>query len=84
MLQASGTIDSVVAQKYVMAAVPTAVPSLVSHGSFMGRPAWRLELPVVTTWQSAQQQRSSNSLLRTLVVDTGGEGGLRIAAIAAA
>lgn len=83
MLRTSGVIDSVIAQKYVMAAVPTAAPHLVSQGSFMGRAAWRLEMPVVTTWQSAQRQLSSNSVLRMLVLDTEGGHGLRIAGITA-
>lgn len=55
-LQASRNLDTVLAKKMVVSAVPTGAPVITDQGLLSGRYAWRIRIPLLVTYQSSQEQ----------------------------
>lgn len=67
-LEESGTLQSVIANKYITTAVPTSAPVLVAQGLRDGLYAWKFEVPFIVTFQSASGRTSQNVLVTATVV----------------
>lgn len=66
-LNDSGNLKAVIDNKYVTTAVPTGAPILLTQGLIEGRYAWKFQLPILVTYQSATQ-RTTQSLMVTAIV----------------
>lgn len=66
-LEESRILSSVLENRYVTTAVPTGAPVVVAQGLVNGRYAWRVQLPIIVTYQSASR-RTSQSLTITATV----------------
>ncbi len=54
-LQASNNLDAVKAKKLVVSAVATSAPIFLQKGVLNGRYAWRIQMPILVTYQSASE-----------------------------
>lgn len=85
-LQESRTIQTVLNNRFVTTAVPVGAPVVVAEGLANGRYAWRIQLRITVTYQSAQSSRSQSLLVTATVVrrpETENPRGLGIAQIIA-
>lgn len=85
-LQESGTLQSVINNKYITTAVPTAAPVLVQQGLRDGLYAWKFEVPFIVTFQSANGRTSQTMMISATVVrqpETANPRGLGIAQLIA-
>jgi intracellular multiplication protein IcmL len=55
-LRASRNLETVIAKKMVVSATPTGAPEITDQGLLNGRYAWRVRLPLLVTYQNAQEQ----------------------------
>lgn len=55
-LKSSGQLDGVIAKKLVANAVPTGAPVILEEGVISGRYAWKVQMPLLVTFQSASEQ----------------------------
>ena len=81
-----GTLDRVVSNKYVTTATPTGAPVVVAEGNVNGRYAWKIEVPVLITYESANNRQSQQVLMQVVVQqlpDSESPGGLGIRQIVA-
>lgn len=67
-LHASGVIDSIVNGKLVATAVPQEAPVVVAQGIVEGRYAWKIQMPILVTYESANQRSSQRTLVTATVV----------------
>lgn len=67
-LQRSGIIDSVTANRQVLTATPSGAPTLVSEGVVNGRYEWRIEVPILISYEFGSTSRQSSMRLQLLVV----------------
>ena len=67
-LEASGNLKSVLENQFVTTAVPTAAPVLLSEGLIANRYAWRFQIPVQVTFQSAKSKVTQNYNVNAIVV----------------
>jgi intracellular multiplication protein IcmL len=54
-LETSGNLDAVVKRKLAVTAVPTQAPVIVARGLVNGVYTWRLQMPMLVTFQSASE-----------------------------
>ncbi|GJM07225.1 MAG: type IV secretion system protein IcmL [marine bacterium B5-7] len=66
-LQASNNLQAVTSKKLVVSAVPTGAPVIIQEGIVNGRYTWKIQLPILVTYQSASQNVQV-SLMITMVV----------------
>ena len=69
-LQEANSIDILKAKKLVVSAVATSAPVILQKGVIYGRFSWRIQLPMLVTYQSAsefQQQRTIVTMLVTRI-----------------
>lgn len=66
-LKGSNNLDAVQNKKLVVSAVPTGAPVILQEGVVNSRYTWKMQLPVLVTYQSASQNIQV-SLLVTMVV----------------
>ena len=71
-LQASNNLDAVRAKKLVVSAVATGAPVILQKGNLNNRYAWRIQLPLLITYQSASEFSQQHTIVTMLVtrVDT--------------
>lgn len=71
-LQSSNNLDAVKAKKLVVSAVATSAPVFLQKGILNGRFAWRIQMPLLVTYQSASEFSQQNITVTMLVtrVDT--------------
>jgi intracellular multiplication protein IcmL len=71
-LQDSNNLESVKAKKLVVSAVATSAPIFLQKGILNGRYAWRIQMPILVTYQSASEFAQQNLTVTMLVtrVDT--------------
>ncbi len=71
-LGSSNNLDAVKAKKLVVSAVATAAPVILQKGILNGRFSWRIQLPLLVTYQSASEFSQQNLNVNMLVtrVDT--------------
>lgn len=71
-LSASNNLDAIKAKKLVVSAVATSAPVILQKGLLNGRYAWRIQMPILVTYQSASEFSQQNLNVTMLVtrVDT--------------
>ena len=71
-LSESNNLDAVKTKKLVVSAVATAAPVILQKGLLNGRYAWRIQMPILVTYQSASEFSQQNLNVTMLVtrVDT--------------
>jgi intracellular multiplication protein IcmL len=67
-LKDSGNLKAVIENKYVSTAVPTGAAILISQGIVDGRYAYKFQLPILVTYQSAVQRTTQNLMVTVIVV----------------
>ena len=67
-LTASNNLETVKSQKLVLSAVVTKAPVVIAEGMLQGVYAWRVQLPVMITLQSASQQLTQSVVVTLLIV----------------
>ncbi len=66
-LEASRNLKAVEAKKLVVSAVPTGAPVVVQEGLIRGRYAWKIQMPMLVTYQSASTQIQQSLFITMLV-----------------
>jgi intracellular multiplication protein IcmL len=71
-LGSSNNLDAVKAKKLVVSAVATSAPVILQKGVLNGRYSWRIQMPMLVTYQSASEFSQQNLNVTMLVkrVDT--------------
>ncbi|EQD24948.1 MAG: IcmL protein [Leptospirillum sp. Group IV 'UBA BS'] len=67
-LKASGNLDLVLKNRMVTSAVPTSAGVVVAKGMLAGVYAWKIQVPVLVTYQAAKSSVSQNLVVTLLVV----------------
>ena len=67
-LQESGNLQSVIENDFVTTVVPSAAPVVTVEGYMSGRYAWRIELPIIVTYQSANRRHTQDLLVQAIIV----------------
>lgn len=67
-LQESGNLRAVIDNKFVTTAAPRGAPVVVGEGYVNGAYAWRIELPVLVTYQSGNTRNTQDLLVTAVVV----------------
>lgn len=67
-LSARGVMDSIINNKYVTSVTPTAAPVIVAQGFVNNSYAWKIELPILVTYESASTRTSQSMLVEATVV----------------
>lgn len=69
-LTASGNLDKVVAHKMVVSAVDTGAPIILSQGELAGRYSWKVQMPLLVTYQNASIYQEQHLVITMLIVRT--------------
>ena len=71
-LASSNNLEAVKAKKLVVSAVATSAPVILQKGILNGRYAWRIQMPMLVTYQSASEFSQQHMTVTMLVsrVDT--------------
>jgi intracellular multiplication protein IcmL len=67
-LRSRGVLDAIINNKFVSTAVPTAAPVVVQQGLIEGKYAWRIEIPMIVTYESASGRASSSFLVEATII----------------
>jgi intracellular multiplication protein IcmL len=66
-LQGSNNLDAVKAKKLIVSAVATRAPVILQEGVLNGRYSWRIQMPILVTYQSASEFTQQNNVVTMLV-----------------
>jgi intracellular multiplication protein IcmL len=66
-LKSSNTLKTVREKKLIVSAVATRAPIILQKGPLTGRYAWRIQMPILVTYQSASELTNTNSVVTMLV-----------------
>lgn len=66
-LQSSNNLDAVKVKKLIVSAVATRAPIILQKGILNGRYAWRIQMPILVTYQSASEISRQNNVVTMLV-----------------
>lgn len=66
-LNESNNLNAVIAKKLVVTAVATYAPVVLQQGVLDGRYAWRIQIPLLVTYQSASQFTQQNVIVTMLI-----------------
>lgn len=66
-LKQSNNLEAVKAKKMVVSAVATMAPVILQKGLLNGRYAWRIQMPILVTYQSASEFSQQNNVVTLLV-----------------
>lgn len=66
-LQSSNNLDAVKAKKLIVSAVATRAPIILDKGVLNGRYSWRVQMPILVTYQSASQFTQQNNVVTMLI-----------------
>lgn len=66
-LKSSGSLDIVQQKKLIVSAVATRAPVILQKGPLAGRYAWRIQIPILVTYQSASEFKQVNDVVTILV-----------------
>jgi intracellular multiplication protein IcmL len=66
-LQQSGNLDTVLTKRLVVKGVVTQVPVIVQHGLIKGRYAWKIEIPMLISYVSANETLEQPILVTMLI-----------------
>ncbi|KTC97381.1 protein IcmL (DotI) [Legionella geestiana] len=66
-LQESNNLDAVKAKKLIVSAVATRAPIILQKGMLNGRYSWRVQMPILVTYQSASEFSQQNNIVTMLI-----------------
>ena len=66
-LQQSNNLDAVKAKKLIVSAVATRAPIILQKGLLNGNYAWRVQMPLLVTYQSASEFSQQNNVVTMLI-----------------
>lgn len=66
-LQSSNNLDAVKTKKLVVSAVATRAPVILQKGVLNGRFSWRVQMPLLITYQSASEFTQQNNVVTMLI-----------------
>ena len=66
-LQQSNNLDAVKAKKLIVSAVATRAPIILQKGVLNERFAWRVQMPILVTYQSASEFSQQNNVVTMLI-----------------
>ncbi|HAU4072803.1 TPA: type IV secretion protein DotI [Legionella pneumophila] len=66
-LEQSNNLDAVKAKKLVVSAVTTRAPIILQKGVLNGRYSWRVQMPILVTYQSASEFTQQNNVVTMLI-----------------
>ena len=66
-LQQSNNLDAVKAKKLIVSAVATRAPIILQKGILNGKYAWRVQMPILVTYQSASEFSQQNNVVTMLI-----------------
>jgi len=66
-LQDSNNLEAVKAKKLIVSAVATRAPIILQKGMLGGRYAWRVQMPILVTYQSASEFTQQSSVVTMLI-----------------
>lgn len=66
-LQQSNNLDAVKAKKLVVSAVATRAPVILQKGVLNGQYSWRVQMPILVTYQSASEFSQTNNVVTMLI-----------------
>jgi intracellular multiplication protein IcmL len=66
-LQQSNNLDAVKAKKLIVSAVATRAPIILQKGILNGSFSWRVQMPILVTYQSASEFTQQNNVVTMLI-----------------
>lgn len=66
-LQQSNNLDAVKAKKLIVSAVATRAPIILQKGLLDGKYSWRVQMPILVTYQSASEFSQQNNVVTMLI-----------------
>lgn len=66
-LQQSNNLEAVKAKKLIVSAVATRAPIILEKGILSGRYSWRVQMPMLVTYQSASEFTQENYIVTMLI-----------------
>jgi intracellular multiplication protein IcmL len=66
-LQQSNNLDAVKAKKLIVSAVATRAPVILQKGILNGNYSWRVQMPILVTYQSASEFTQQNNVVTMLI-----------------
>ncbi len=66
-LQQSNNLDAVKAKKLIVSAVATRAPIILQKGMLNDKYAWRVQMPILVTYQSASEFSQQNNVVTMLI-----------------
>jgi intracellular multiplication protein IcmL len=66
-LKQSNNLDAVKAKKLIVSAVATRAPIILQKGLLNGRYSWRVQMPILVTYQSASEFTQQNNVVTMLI-----------------
>ena len=66
-LEQSNNLDAVKAKKLIVSAVATRAPIILQKGLLNGRWSWRVQMPLLVTYQSASEFSQQNNVVTMLI-----------------
>lgn len=66
-LQSSNNLDAVKAKKLIVSAVATRAPIILQKGILNGSFSWRVQMPILVTYQSASEFTQQNNVVTMLI-----------------
>ncbi|WP_298626808.1 type IVB secretion system apparatus protein IcmL/DotI [uncultured Legionella sp.] len=66
-LQSSNNLDAVKAKKLIVSAVATRAPIILQKGVLNGQFSWRVQMPILVTYQSASEFTQQNNVVTMLI-----------------
>jgi intracellular multiplication protein IcmL len=67
-IKSSNNLQAVIAKKLIVSAVATGVPVILEQGIMVGRYTWKVQIPMLITFQSASQFSQQSVTVTMLVV----------------
>ncbi|NNM65722.1 MAG: DotI/IcmL/TraM family protein [Burkholderiales bacterium] len=67
-LESSGTLDMVRKERILMSAVPSAPPVIIAEGVAAGHYTWRIQFPVIVSYETTGGQPTKQTLVATATV----------------
>ncbi len=67
-LKDTRNLETVVAKKFVVTATPTGAPEIKDQGILNGRYAWRIQIPLLVTYEGATGERIQQPVIVTMMV----------------
>lgn len=67
-LESSGAIEQLLSKKLIVSAVAYDTPVIISQGTFFGERSWKLQVPLLVTYQSASEKVTHRYIVTMLIV----------------